>query len=136
MKAFLAAALLAVTFLPACKKDSAPPPPPPSEERNVVISFTQATIPFSQADSASIIMNKQGSATQYFRRFDRVTGKMNLVMDDNLKGSYAAELYVYTTGGNNNHLYQRNVGLTLPMIVDMTIAGPDGTANGSWTRIY
>lgn len=134
MKAFLAAMLLAVIVLPACKKDRTQPQP--AIERNVVINFTNATIPFSQVDSATIIMKKQGSNNPHFRRFDKVSGKLNLVMDDNLSGNWTAELYVFTTEANNNHLYQRNVGFSLPLNADMKLFGPDDVPSGLWTKIF
>jgi hypothetical protein len=134
MKAFLAAVLLAVIVLPACKKDRTQPQQP-SIERNVVIEFTAATIPISQADSASVIMKKEGSNTPYFRRFDKASGKMHLVMDDNLKGNWTAVFYVYTTEGNNQHLYQRNVGFSLPLSADMKLFAPDAQS-GLWDKIF
>lgn len=136
MKMFLAAIILAVIVLPACKKDRTQPQPQPSIERNVVIEFTTGTIPFSQVDSASIIMKRQGSNTPHFRRFDKASGKMHLVMDDNLSGNWTAEFYVYTTEGNNNHLYQRNVGFSLPLNADMKLFGPTDEQVGLWTKIY
>lgn len=136
MKAILATLLLAVFLLPACKKDRTQPPPVLPAQRNVQISFAEGTIPFSQVDSASIIMNKPGSANPHFRRFDKATGMLKLLMDDNLSGNWTAELYVYTTVGNNNHLYQRNIGLSLPLTADLKLAGPVNEANGVWLKLY
>lgn len=136
MKAILAAILLAVFVLPACKKDRTQPPPTTPAERNVQISFEAGTIPFSQVDSASIIMKKTGSANPHFRRFDKATGMLKLLMDDNLSGNWTAELYVYTTVGNNNHLYQRNIGLSLPLASDLKLTGPADEANGVWLKLY
>lgn len=136
MKAFLAALLLAVIVLPACKKDRTQPLPGTPIDRNIVINFTSATIPFSQVDSASIIMNKQGTNQPHFRRFDKVPGELNLVMDDNLRGNWSAEFYVYTTEGNNNHLYKREVGFSLPMTADITVSGPDDGPAGLWTKMF
>lgn len=130
----LAAALLIVLAAAAssCKKDKHRTPDV-SVERYMVINFSAVTIPMAQVDSGSIILVRQGTNTPIFRRFDKASERLNLLMDDNASGNWTADLYVYSKKQDGSvRVFTRSIGFSLPLAGDLNLVGPTGGNDGLW----
>lgn len=131
--ALTAVVLFSGFLFQSCKKDRVRNDQP-SLERNLVVSFANGAIPFAEVDSANITMTKQGSNTAYFRRFDKGTNSLDLVMDDNLTGNWTASITIYTkkSADGSSRMYTRSVGLTLPLNANQSLSGPTNDIQGVW----
>ena len=130
----LAAALLILLAAAAssCKKDKTNRPDV-SVERYMVINFSNVTIPVTQVDSASIILLRHGTNTPVFRRFDKGSASLNLLMDDNAGGNWTADLYVYSKKQDGSvRVFTRSIGFSLPLAGNLTLVGPTGGNDGLW----
>ncbi|HYF32727.1 MAG TPA: hypothetical protein VD993_16490 [Chitinophagaceae bacterium] len=133
--AALAILLLLSFSLSSCKKDKAYQQPTPTIEKYLVINFSNVTIPIAQVDSATVILTKQGSNTPTFRRFDKGSQSLNLLMDDNSSGNWTADLYVYSRKPDGSvRLFTRSIGFSLPLAVNLNLVGPTGANDGLWNE--
>lgn len=124
--------LLGVLLLQSCKKDR--PSNGPSIEKYMLINFAAGSIPIAQVDSASIVLKKQGSNMPIYRRFDKGSGSLNLLMDDTQTGNWTAEISIYTKKGDDNssRLHTRSVGFSLPLASNLNLTAPSGEIGGVW----
>ena len=128
----IAALFLVLFTASSCKKDKTNPPDV-AVERYMVIKFSNVTIPIAQVDSGTVILKRQGSNTPIFRRFDKASTSLNLLMDDNTGGNWTADLYVYSKKQDGSvRVFTRSIGFGLPLAGNLNLVGPTGGNDGLW----
>ncbi len=121
-----------ITSVIACKKDKESSRPP--EERILQVNFSTATIDFSLVDSGYVILKKNGSGNQVFKRFEKKQATLTFSIDDLSAGDWTAELYIFSRFRQSAGRYYRQdksfaINSTAPSI---TLAGPSGAATDAW----
>ncbi|HEX6180277.1 MAG TPA: hypothetical protein VFZ47_03480 [Chitinophagaceae bacterium] len=130
----IAALFLVLFTVSSCKKDKTSPPDV-SVERYIVINFSNVTIPMAQVDSGTVILKRQGSNNPIFRRFDKASASLNLLMDDSPGGNWTADLYVYSKKQDGSvRLFTRSIGFSLPLVSNLDLIGPTGGNDGLWVE--
>jgi hypothetical protein len=90
----LLAGIAALLLATSCKKDKQGPPP--VTDKVMQINFTTASINYNLVDSGYVIFKKEGSNTQYFKRFEKKPNTLSVITDDLPAGNWTAEMYVFT----------------------------------------
>jgi len=119
-------------LLSSCKKD--PPQENPYYDQQLVLSFSNTTIPFNLVDSAAVIFKKQGAVTQVFKRFEKKNNSLAVVINDLSKGNWTADIYLYTRSADTTgRRYQQTITLTgLHQRQDITVTAPNGKVDDGW----
>jgi hypothetical protein len=86
----LTALLLAVS----CKKDKDNPTTP--EDKVLQENFSTSSIDYNLVDSGFVILKKEGGANQVFKRFEKKTGALSILIEDLPAGNWTAEMYIFS----------------------------------------
>jgi hypothetical protein len=133
-----ATACLSLVALTACSKSKSDPQPAPVPANSLGIRFSATTIAIEQVDSATIVLQKQGSQTQYFQRFDKGNGLLQVSVESLSAGEWTARMFIYTRAekedkGQGVRMYEQQKTFTLPLNgASIDLAAPTGKLTDSW----
>lgn len=122
------------TLFIACRKDKGKPVPP--GEKELVVSFSGASIAYNLVDSGFVVLKKEGSATQIFKRFEKKTDKLNFSIEDLSAGNWTAEMYLFARfNASAGRRYRQEKTFTIPAggaKEGIALTAPTGAITDSW----
>jgi hypothetical protein len=128
-----AAALLLST---SCKKDKKDDTLPPQEQVLKVNFASTSVINYNLVDSGYVVFTKEGSNTQYFKRFEKKTSAWTVVTSDLPAGNWTAEMYLFTRHDDKaGRRYRQEKTFTRTVKADdapIQVDGPTGKIADAW----
>jgi hypothetical protein len=124
----LTALLLAVS----CKKDKDNPTTP--EDKVLQVNFSTSSIDYNLVDSGFVILKKEGGANQVFKRFEKKTGALSVLIEDLSAGNWTAEMYIFSRHDDKaGRRFRQDKAFTLSSASQsVQLAAPTGSITDSW----
>ena len=131
----LLAGAAALVLSTSCKKDKKDEPAPP-QEQVLSVNFTGGAINYNKVDSGYVVFKKEGSNTQYFKRFEKKTSTLSVVVNDLPAGNWTAEMYVFARhdekSGRRFRQDKTFTRTTQAGQASVQVDGPTGAITGAW----
>jgi hypothetical protein len=132
LRLFIVCSLI-VSFV-ACRKDKNEPTPP--EDKLLQVNFSASSIAHNLVDSGFVVLKKEGSAHQIYKRFEKNTGVMSFSIDGLSTGNWTAEMYIFARfNASAGRRYRQDKTFTVPTggaKQNITLAAPTGAITDSW----
>jgi hypothetical protein len=128
------AVFIAVFSISSCKKDKLPDQVS-IRDSLIVVNFVNNSIPLNLIDSAHVFLQKKGSGTTYFLRFDKQKDNLTANIDGLRAGEYTMSAYLYSRVVNSNEKREYFFSDTLEIGNNggqLVYGAPDGTLFDAW----
>jgi hypothetical protein len=135
---FFIGLFLLIVALAACKKDGpqqpAPQPVPLPIAKDLSVSFTNSSIPFTDVDSVVVVVRDQQNFVKEWKTMQKGPASFTINLLQLAAGTYAAELYVYTKKRPDftARQYALTKTIVLPLQQPLVLKAPTGSFSDSW----
>lgn len=131
---FLIVTLL--SLFAACKKNKDKDGPQEPAEIAMQVKFSGSTIDYNLVDSGFVVLKREGTAIQMYKRFEKSNNLLKFTIDDLSAGNWTAEMYLFArfnaTGGRR---YRQDKAFVVPAggaKSGIALAAPTGVITDAW----
>lgn len=124
--------ILCALILTACSKSKNDLTPIP--DNSLYVTFSASTVLFTKVDSATVVLKKTGSQTEYFLHFNKASDKLHFPLDGFSAGEWTADMYIFSRyDDKGGRLFHQQKTFTMPLTGQaIGISGPTGALTDSW----
>lgn len=124
----------AISSIISCSKEKNSDPPPPPADPVLQVNFSITTIDINLVDSGYVVLKKNGSSNQIFKRFEKKTGAFSFSIDDLSAGNWTAELYIFSRYNQSaGRYYRQDKAFTIAGAAQsLQVTGPSGKLVDTW----
>jgi len=129
----LLAGITALLLATSCKKDKHDSPP--SGEKLLQVNFTTGSIDYNLVDSGYVVLKKEGSKSQYFKRWEKKTNAISIDIEDLPAGNWTAEMYLFSRFDNKaGRRYRQDKTFTIAASgKSVQVNAPTGSITDAWS---
>lgn len=120
--------------LAACRKDKDRPQEP--VEKTLQVKFKTGSVAYNLVDSAFVVLKKEGTSTQIFKRFEKGTDILRFSVEDLAAGNWTAEMYIFARfNASAGRRYRQDKTFTIPAggaQAGIILDAPTGAITDNW----